>query len=266
MRRRKLVEARKAAGKSQEDVAEEVGVDRTTIGKWERGESTPYPGQRPTYAEALGITLTELASMLSSIPNDVGGMPDWLSTFLALEQSAVEMRVHEPRMVLGLLQAPAYTRAVVSLLGLTGASDAYVERSVERRRHRQKRIHDASLTLDVIQTEASLRLRVGDATAMAEQITALADLAELPNVTVRVTTFDAGQYEARRLDTFHIMAHQWGNPRVLVEEYSGGQFLTDADEVEYFAAAYEQATRIALSPSDSIAFIRELATDWTTKR
>lgn len=68
MRRAKLVEARKAAGKTQEQVAEHVDVDRTTVGNWERGLATPQPHQRPAYAEAIGISLSELHAILSSLP------------------------------------------------------------------------------------------------------------------------------------------------------------------------------------------------------
>jgi transcriptional regulator with XRE-family HTH domain len=267
VRRRKLVDARRAAGKTQEAVAELVGVDRTTVGKWERDESTPHPNQRPGYAEALGVTLSELAAMLSSMPPPDGDdTPEWLSTYLGMEQSATEMRAHEPELVYGLLQSPAYTEAVVRRVGLSGVSDAYVREAVEQRRHRQARVRDGGLALDVIQAEQALRVRVGDAAVMAEQLTELAHLAELPNITVRVTTFDAGQHEARRLDTFVIMVHPWGNPRVWIEGYGGGQFITDFDEVSYFVATYDQAVRLALSPTDTVAFIRELATEWEAKR
>jgi hypothetical protein len=44
--------------------------------------------------------------------------------------------------------------------------------------------------------------------------------------------------------------------------YGGGQFITDADEVSYFAKAFEHASRIALSPGDSLDFIRHLADNW----
>lgn len=266
MRRRKLIDARKAAGKTQEEIAEEVGVDRTTIGKWERDESTPHPNQRPAYAEALGVTLNELNAMLSSLPADGGDSPEWLSTYLGMEQSATEMRAHEPAVVYGLLQTPAYTEAVVQKVGISGVSEAYVQNAVKQRKHRQQRVKDGSLILDVVQAEQALRVRVGDAKVMAEQLTELADLAQKPNITVRVTTFDAGQHEARRLDSFLIMAHPWGKPRVWIEGYGGGNFITDAEEVAYFVDVYDQATRLALSPAESVSFIRDLASEWETKR
>jgi transcriptional regulator with XRE-family HTH domain len=266
VRRQKLVDARKRTGKSQEDVANDVGVDRTTVGKWERDESTPHPGQRPAYAEAIGVTLSELAAMLTSMPTPDGeDTPEWLSTYLGMEQSATELRAHEPEVVYGLLQTRAYTDGVVRKVGLSGVSDSYIRDAVEQRRHRQQRVKDGSLALDVIQAEQALRVRVGDATVMSKQLTELARMAELPNVTVRVTTFDAGQHEARRLDTFVIMSHPWGSPRVWIEGYGGGQFITDADEVRYFVATYQQAVRLALSPTDTVEFIRTLAAEWETR-
>lgn len=262
MRRRKLAEARKAAGKTQEEIAEEVGVDRTTIGKWERDESTPHPNQRPAYAEALGLTLSELDAMLSSMPTTGNDTPEWLSTYLGMEQSATEMRAHEPEVIYGLLQTPAYTEAVVRKVGTVGVPESYVQQAVQQRKHRQQRVRDGSLMLNVIQAEQALRVRVGDSAVMAEQLTALAELAEQPNVTVRVTTFDAGQHEARRLDSFVIMSHPWGNPRVWIEGYGGGRFVTDAEEVAYFAEVFNQAARLALPPSESVGFIRKLASEW----
>jgi transcriptional regulator with XRE-family HTH domain len=267
VRRQRLIDARKRAGKNQEDVAVLVGVDRTTIGKWERAESTPHPNQRPAYAEALGITLSELAAMLSSMPTPDGeDTPEWLSTYLGMEQSAIELRAHEPEVVYGLLQTPRYTEEVVRKVGFSDVPDAYVRETVKQRRHRQQRVRDGSLVLDVIQAEQALRVRVGDAKVMAEQLKDLVTLSELPNVTVRVTTFDAGQHEARRLDTFVIMSHAWGNPRVWIEGYGGGRFITDADEVRYFVATYDQATHLALPPPESQSFIKDLAIQWETKR
>lgn len=111
----------------------------------------------------------------------------------------------------------------------------------------------------MIQPESALHLRVGDSTVMADQLDTMAELGELPNVTIRITTFDAGQYEARRLGDFIIMFHPWGNPRVHIEGYGGRRFVTDADEVAYFASAFEHATRVALPPRESLTFIRKLA-------
>ncbi|EFL15289.1 helix-turn-helix transcriptional regulator [Streptomyces sp. C] len=60
-----LKERRKARGYSQESFAVAVGVDRTTVGRWERGETEPQPPLRPRLAELLGLDLAGLGALLS---------------------------------------------------------------------------------------------------------------------------------------------------------------------------------------------------------
>lgn len=58
-------ERRRSLGYSQEQLAELLGVDRTTIGRWESGRSTPQPPQRPGLAEALELSREELDALLA---------------------------------------------------------------------------------------------------------------------------------------------------------------------------------------------------------
>jgi transcriptional regulator with XRE-family HTH domain len=62
--RRALVERRKAAGYSQEKLAERLRVEPSTIGRWERGETEPQPWYRPRLAKALGVPPGELSRLL----------------------------------------------------------------------------------------------------------------------------------------------------------------------------------------------------------
>lgn len=64
-RRHRLVSTRKAAGLSQERLAEAVGVERTTVMRWERGETSPQPWARPKLARVLGISDEDLSELLS---------------------------------------------------------------------------------------------------------------------------------------------------------------------------------------------------------
>jgi DNA-binding XRE family transcriptional regulator len=61
---RPLANRRVVAGYTQEGLAEALGVDRTTIGRWERGAQVPQPWQRPDLAYKLGVTLEQLDSLL----------------------------------------------------------------------------------------------------------------------------------------------------------------------------------------------------------
>lgn len=73
-----LAERRKVLGYSQEQLAHEIGVDRTTVGRWERGEGPPQPPLRPKYAEALQVDLVELDALVvqsQATPQESAGSP-----------------------------------------------------------------------------------------------------------------------------------------------------------------------------------------------
>lgn len=63
-KRRRLAECRKACGFNQEEFAEAVGVDRSTVQRWENGKTDPQPWQRPKIAKVLEITASALDALL----------------------------------------------------------------------------------------------------------------------------------------------------------------------------------------------------------
>lgn len=62
--RGRLAYRRKAVGYSQDDLAARLGVERSTIVRWEAARSTPQPWVRPTLATMLNITANELETLL----------------------------------------------------------------------------------------------------------------------------------------------------------------------------------------------------------
>uniref|UniRef100_A0AAU2VQD8 Helix-turn-helix domain-containing protein n=1 Tax=Streptomyces sp. NBC_00008 TaxID=2903610 RepID=A0AAU2VQD8_9ACTN len=60
-----LAERRRTLGYSQETLAELLGVDRTTVGRWESGKVAPQPPQRRSLATALEVSLQELDALLA---------------------------------------------------------------------------------------------------------------------------------------------------------------------------------------------------------
>ncbi|MEU1603379.1 helix-turn-helix transcriptional regulator [Micromonospora matsumotoense] len=67
LRRHRLAQRRKAVGHTQESLAEKLGVDRTTVVRWERAESEPQPWIRPRFADALGVSPDELSGLLADV-------------------------------------------------------------------------------------------------------------------------------------------------------------------------------------------------------
>ncbi|MFD9963970.1 helix-turn-helix domain-containing protein [Amycolatopsis sp. NPDC058986] len=64
-RRDALAARREALGYTQEGLAQELGVELSTIGRWERGTLTPQPWRRTVLARVLGVSLQELNELLT---------------------------------------------------------------------------------------------------------------------------------------------------------------------------------------------------------
>ncbi|WP_274560743.1 helix-turn-helix domain-containing protein [Streptomyces spiramyceticus] len=60
-----LAERRKVLGYSQETFAQALGVDRTTVGRWESGKNSPQPPLRPKLAEVMQVDLAELDALVA---------------------------------------------------------------------------------------------------------------------------------------------------------------------------------------------------------
>ncbi len=58
-----LFKARRKKGLSQEDVADQLGVSRQTISKWETGETLPDIRQAKRLAVLYGLSLDELIDL-----------------------------------------------------------------------------------------------------------------------------------------------------------------------------------------------------------
>ncbi|MEH1165495.1 helix-turn-helix transcriptional regulator [Micromonospora sp. CPCC 205539] len=67
LKRHRLCHRRKALGLSQEQLAEILGVERSTVVRWEGAETDPQPWHRSRIADALRVTLEQLDEMLADV-------------------------------------------------------------------------------------------------------------------------------------------------------------------------------------------------------
>ncbi|MFX4291602.1 helix-turn-helix transcriptional regulator [Streptomyces bohaiensis] len=77
-RRSELARHRKSRGFTQESFAHALGVDRTTVQRWERGEGEPHPTQRPRMADLLGVAPDELSALLITAETRPSDADRWL--------------------------------------------------------------------------------------------------------------------------------------------------------------------------------------------
>jgi transcriptional regulator with XRE-family HTH domain len=67
VKRVRLAQRRKSVGFSQERLAERLGVERSTVVRWETAETEPQPWLRPKLAAALGVTADELQALVDDV-------------------------------------------------------------------------------------------------------------------------------------------------------------------------------------------------------
>ncbi|MDX2698687.1 helix-turn-helix transcriptional regulator [Streptomyces ipomoeae] len=66
-KRIRLARRRKAAGFTQEGLAEYLGVERSTVGRWESADTEPQAWLRPKLASALRVSAEELQALLDDV-------------------------------------------------------------------------------------------------------------------------------------------------------------------------------------------------------
>ena len=64
-KRQRFAARRKAVGFSQEQLAERLDIDRSTVARWESGETEPQPWIRPRLARVLQVSLNQLDHLLA---------------------------------------------------------------------------------------------------------------------------------------------------------------------------------------------------------
>nr|WP_280498632.1 helix-turn-helix transcriptional regulator [Nocardia cyriacigeorgica] len=184
-------------------------------------------------------------------------LPSWFGTYLGLEQAATKIRTYEAHLVPGLLQTPEYTRAVVTL----GYEDADTDRRVAVRQRRQEILHrsDPPFVWAVID-EAALHRPVGGADVHRAQMHHLIELAQLPNVTIQVVPYSAGEHAAAG-SSFSIL--RFAEPElpdiVYLEHLTSALYLDRREDLALYLSVMDRLSVQAARPERSIEIISDYA-------
>jgi Domain of unknown function (DUF5753)/Helix-turn-helix domain len=197
-------------------------------------------------------------------------IPDWLDLYLGLEEAASRLRRHDPELVPGLLQTPAYAREVI-MTDQPDLDEAEVTRRTQARLARQALLVrvTAPLRAEVLLGEAALRRPVGGPQVMAEQLNRLADAALLPTVTIRVVPLRAGLHRGVLSGPFAILrfpvngdGQESEPPVVYVPGFTGALYLEKPAEIQRYHEVYTGIVAAALDEPASRAMIRQAALEY----
>ncbi|MFH9420773.1 helix-turn-helix domain-containing protein [Streptomyces sp. NPDC017529] len=266
-----LAKHRLDAGLTQGQAAKVISA---STGKVARMESGWVPMRDPdvrVLCELYGVTdpvavggLLELARVDRERRKAKGWWNDFpdlgdMREYITLENAATTIRTWQIAFIPGLLQTPAYVRALVFGNSSRSHTDGG-QQVVATRLARQQRLHDhAPLSLRVVIHEAALRHLVGGSDVMRAQLKHLAEAAQQSNIEVRVLPFTAGEH-AGMGGTFNIISFaEPGAMDVVYTETAMGQLWVEGgDGAAQHDRLFRRLAESALSPADSNAFINAL--------
>ena len=188
-------------------------------------------------------------------------MPAWFQSYLGLESAAALIRTYEVQFVPGLLQTPAYARAVI-LLGHADASPAEIERRVQLRTTRQQvlhRVRPPAPELWVVVHEAALRRPIGGPEVMRDQLRSLIELSEQPNIRLQVIPFFFGGH-AGAGGSFSILRFPEDElPDVVyIEQLTSALYLDKQEDRDHYAGAMERLCIEAEPPTRTVEILEKI--------
>ncbi|MFI6226163.1 helix-turn-helix domain-containing protein [Micromonospora echinospora] len=192
-------------------------------------------------------------------------VPDWFELYVSLEQTASHLRGYDESLINGLLQTPTYARGVFQ--HRDDVTEEKLEQYVQVRLQRQgiltRRLPRAP-EVKIFLAESVLLKRIGDAATMAEQLTHLLEITELPNLAIRVLPLVAGAHYGALAGTFMMLNFPPGNrstpepPVIYSESLTGALYLDRPEEVAAYERVWSSLDVLALGAGESKQLINKI--------
>ncbi|EGX54729.1 DNA-binding protein [Streptomyces zinciresistens K42] len=276
VRRRKLGAELRAlrtgTGLTSGEAARLVGWHQSKVSRIETGASGVKPADVRLLLDAYGVRDAELRELLVVLAGSDEGagrhhwwhayrgvLPATYRDFISLESQASAMRTLETSVVPGLLQTPAYARAVTRAAVGADADDR-LDALVAVRLARQDVLRaDPPLRLDAVLDEAVLHREIGGPEVMTEQLERLIEAARLPQVSLQVLPFAAGAHIGIT-GPFVIFSFSSTSDLdvVVLDHLTSSLYLERKEDLQAYTDAFNTLRIHALSPGGSLDYLAAL--------
>ncbi|MFJ4814138.1 Scr1 family TA system antitoxin-like transcriptional regulator [Streptomyces sp. NPDC088801] len=254
-----LKRRREDAGITQVELGSRVFVSCGYIGQFEQAIRKP---QLDVAQRIDGVLQTDgIFERLYRKLIDDKRYADYFAKAAELEAQATKICEFAPALVPGLLQTPAYARAVTLAMN-PFAPDESIDEKVSGRMERAQILKDATRPVYwVILHENVLRIPVGGPALMAEQLEHVVALTRERTVMVQVLPYAAGAY-AVMTGSLKLMEFEDAPPTAYTEAVYSGNLLDDPPVVKRAQSAYDLLRAAALSPEASLDLVESAAEDF----
>jgi len=269
VRRRRLAaelrRLRASTGKTADDVGKILGWSKAKVSRYELARGGLKPTEVARLLDFYGVPGGDRDQLLA-LAEDATGKGWWEAysdilteghlAFIGLEAEATSLLEWQINAVPGLLQTEQYAREILSgYHQVATISPKAIQRRVETRITRQQLLtRDEPLKLVALLDESVLHRLRGDRSLMYAQLERLADVSELPNVTIRILPFNTRHTLA--VDSFAILRFGHAQETVLhdvvsVEQLSNELYVEGDTDTYQFKLAFDHIAEQSLSPSES---------------
>ncbi|GHE37716.1 helix-turn-helix domain-containing protein [Streptomyces capitiformicae] len=253
-----LRHARERAGLSQEELGQRLFVSGSFVGQLEAATRRMTPEIARLLDEVLDTDGFFLRNCKVAAKSKY---PGHFAEAAEAEAAALELRQYSPMLIPGLLQTPAYARAVFRAYRPTAAEEAIDALVVARMERAHILDGPTSPLLWAVIDEAALRRVTGGKEVMAEALRHIATLVRQNGAIVQVLPFDAGAHASME-GSIKLMDFEDAPPLVYYEGVGTGRLEDDPATVRHVRRNYEFLTASALSPENSLVLLDAMAQDY----
>jgi transcriptional regulator with XRE-family HTH domain len=280
-RRRLAAELRRLRGsRAGHEVAEGLGWSTSKVSRYELGRSTLPLDEVEKLLEFYGVTGPERSRLLSLAreANERGWWEDYADALpaeyqavIGLEAEAASVAIWAVEIVPGLLQTEEYARQVhVGYQAVVPLTPGAIDTRVKVRMIRQQVLtRDPPLELSVVLDESVLLRRVGKPELMRAELLHLVQMADLPNIELRVLPLSKERILVANSFTifgFNPIGETSGLRDVVSTESAVGSDLYVEGETDtYFhRLVFRRLVDASYSPSESRILLQRIAEmNWT---
>jgi transcriptional regulator with XRE-family HTH domain len=178
--------------------------------------------------------------------------------YIGLEAEADRIRTFEPQVVSGLFQTEAYARAILEVIWEHEPRN-HIERRVALRMARQGILKKGDrFQIRSVLDETVLHRPVGGSEVLRAQLGRLTEVAQLPNVSIRILPQSVGAHPGSS-GAFEIVELPPPDPPVVHVEYrSGAVYVENEEEVKLYSEIFQRLEDASMTSEQSLELITRL--------
>ncbi|WP_418956779.1 helix-turn-helix domain-containing protein [Streptomyces tritici] len=238
---------REEAGLNQPQLGKILFCTGSLIGQIETAKKVPTRefSERVDAALMTGGSFSRLVGLVLR-----SQLPSWFQPYAEMEAKAAYISTYQAQLVYGLLQIPAYARAVLGVM-----ADGDVDASVAARMDHQRVLERTAPPLVwVVMGEAVLRQQIGGAEVMRAQLAHLLRMQERPWIKIQILPFTAGAHTGLP-GSFNLLRFDDDPDIVYTEDFVQGHMTANPAAIREGSLRYDHLQAAALSVEESVALI-----------